>query len=124
MPSIYRMMQILSVFSNRDHEVRSYIAGLSSAILVDVKEEDPFYVQFADDKIVVRNGRPPKFDATLQTDKDTMKKVISGELSQEDAFNRKLVETSGSISDAMRFRYVINKTLQKSKTLRLLRKLL
>jgi len=99
------------------------MSGLETKILVLIKEEEPFYLEFADDKLSVKRGELEQSDASLKSDKRTMTEVISGRLSQEDAFNRKLIETSGSISDAMRFRYVLNKTLKKSRFLKLAQKL-
>jgi putative sterol carrier protein len=118
------MMRTLCSFANRNSEVKSFIAGLDSRVVMEVGGEEPFYLEFSNDEISVHKGTPTQFDATIKSDKETMDQVIAGKLSQEEAFNRKLIETSGSIADAMRVRYVINKTLQKSKTLGLMQRLL
>lgn len=124
MPSVISMMKTLCRFANSNSDVRSFISGLESKVLMDVKGEEPFYLEFSHDEISVHDGTPERFDATIKSTKETMNQIIAGKLTQEDAFNRRLIETSGSISDAMRVRYVINQTLQKSKTLGLLQRLL
>ena len=80
-----------------------------------------FYVKLDGGKISILNGKPEKSDATIKTQKATLQKIISGKLSQEEAFNKKIVETSGSIMDAMRFRHILNVTIEKSFGVRLLR---
>ncbi len=124
MPSIFRMMGILASFANRNSDVKSYVADLESKVLVEVKEEEPFSLEIGGGKVSVHKGRPEKFDAAMKSDKQTLMAVISGKLSQEEAFNRKLIETSGSLADAMRFRYVINLTLKKSRLLHYSQKLM
>jgi putative sterol carrier protein len=124
LPSVLSMMKTLCSFANRNAEVKSYIAGLESRVSMEIKGEGPFYLEFSNDQVSVHEGVPDQVDATVKSDKETMDQVIAGKLSQEDAYNRKLIETSGSIADAMRVRYVINQTLQKSKTLGLMQKLL
>jgi putative sterol carrier protein len=124
MPSVFSMMKTLCSFANRNPEMKSYITGLESKVSMEIKGEAPFYLEFLNDEISVHKGVPDRADATIKSEKETMNEIIAGKLSQEDAFNRKLIETSGSIADAMRVRYVINQTLQKSKTLGLMQKLL
>lgn len=124
MPSVYSMMRTLCAFANRNSDTKSFLSGLESRVLMDIKGEEPFYLEFSDGKIEADKGTPPQFDATIKSDKSTMDDIIAGKLTQEDAFNRKLIETSGSIQDAMRVRFVINQTLQQSKTLGLFQKLL
>lgn len=99
------------------------MAGLDSRVVMEVRGEEPFYLEFANDELSVHKGTPENSDATITSDKDTMDQIIAGKLSQEDAFNRRLIETSGSITDAMRVRYVINQTLQKSRALGMMQKL-
>jgi putative sterol carrier protein len=118
------MMKTLCTFANRNSETRNFLSGLESKVLMEVKGEEPFYLKFSGGKIEVNKGIPSQFDATIKSDKATMDDIIAGKLTQEDAFNRKLIETSGSIQDAMRVRFVINQTLQQSKTLGLFQKLL
>ena len=124
MPSVFAMMKTLCSFANRNPEVRSYITGLESKVSMEIKGDEPFYLEFSNDEVSVHKGVPDRADATIHSEKETMDQIIAGKLSQEDAYNRKLIETSGSIADAMRVRYVINQTLQKSKTLGLMQKLL
>jgi putative sterol carrier protein len=118
------MMKTLCRFANGNSEVKSFISGLESKVSMEVKGEEPFYVQFLNDEISVHKGTPGQVDATIKSDKETMDQVIAGKLTQEDAYNRRLIETSGSAADAMRVRYVINQTLKQSKTLGLLQRLL
>jgi putative sterol carrier protein len=117
------MMKTLCSFANRNELVKESIAGLDSRIVMEVKGEPPFYFEFSNDQVSVCEGIPTNPDATITSDKETMDKIISGKLTQEEAFNRRFIETSGSISDAMRVRYVINQTLQRSRTLGLMQKL-
>lgn len=124
MPSVYSMMKTLCTFANRSDEVKSFFEGLESRVVMDVKGEEPFYLEFSGGRLSVQKGTPPQFDATIKSEKKTMDDIIAGKLSQEDAFNRRLIETSGSIQDAMRVRYVLNQTLQQSKTLGLFQKVL
>ena len=118
------MMGFLARFANRNKEVKSYIADLDSIVLMDVRGEEPFGLQFHAGKVRTTKGAPEKSDATMKSDKQTLMAVISGKLTQEEAFNRKLIETTGSLADAMRFRYVINLTLKQSKLLQYSQKLL
>lgn len=124
MPSVYRMMKMLAIFANRDAKVKSFVSGLDSRVLMEIKEEEPFYIAFSNNKLSVHKGKPEQPDAVITSEKETMMGVVSGKLTQEDAFNRKLIETSGSMQDAMRLRYVINQTLQKNRLLNFSQKLL
>lgn len=124
MPSVFSMMKTLCSFANRNEEIGSFLEGLESRVVMDVKGEEPFYLEFSGGRLSAHKGIPPSHDATIKSDKSTMDDVIAGKLTQEDAFNRKLIETSGSIQDAMRVRYVINRTLQQSRTLGAFQKLL
>jgi len=122
--SVYSMMKTFCTFANRSDEVKSFLVGLESKVVMEVKGEEPFYLEFSGGRVSANRGMPPQFDATIKSDKATMHDIIAGKLSQEDAFNRKLIEISGSIQDAMRVRYVINHTLQQSRTLRFFQRLL
>jgi putative sterol carrier protein len=121
MDKIVMSMKMFTFFANRNTDVKSMLQDLSSAIYVDVRDGSSFYVKLDGGKISIRSGKPEKSDATIKTQKATLQKIISGKLSQEDAFNKKIIETSGSIMDAMRFRHVLNITLEKSFGVRLLR---
>jgi putative sterol carrier protein len=124
MPSVFSMMKTLCSFANRNDDISGFLEGLESKVVMDVKGEEPFYIEFSGGKLSVNKGIPPGYDATIKSDKSTMDDIIAGRLTQEDAFNRKLIETSGSIQDAMRVRFVINRTLQQSRTLGAFQKLL
>jgi hypothetical protein len=117
-PSIFTMMRVLTFFANRHSEVTDLISGIESKVQVIAKGEEPFFFQFANGKFRVRKGKLEQSDATISSEKQTLANVISGKISQEEAFNRRLIETTGSISDAMRFRLVINRTLESSRMLR------
>lgn len=121
MDRIITSMKMFTFFANRNSEVKSMLQDLDSSIFVDVRDGKPFYVKLDAGKISIHDGKPEKPDATIKTQKQTLQKIISGKLSQEDAFNKKIIETSGSIMDAMRFRHVLNLTLEKSFGVRLLR---
>jgi len=121
MDRIVTSMKMFAFFANRNSEVKSMLEDISSAIYVDVRDGTPFQVKLDGGRISILNGKPEKPDATIKTQKETLRKIISGKLSQEDAFNKKIIETSGSIMDAMRFRHVLNVTLEKSRGVRILR---
>ena len=121
MDKIIVSMKMFTFFANRNSEVKSMLQDLSSTISVDVRDGSSFYVKLDGGKISILSGKPEKPDATIKTQKDTLKKIISGKLSQEEAFNKKIIETSGSIMDAMRFRHILNVTIEKSFGVRLLR---
>jgi len=111
------MVRILLSFANRNQEIKTFMTGLDSRVLIDVKGERTYYLEFSNGKASVHMGTPEHFEAVIKSDKRTMEEIVTGKLSQEEAFNRRLVEMSGSIADAMRVRYVINRTLEKSKLL-------
>ena len=121
MDRIITSMKMFAFFANRNSEVKSMLEDVSSEIYVDVRNGTPFHVKLDQGRISIRTGKPEKPDATIKTQKETLRKIISGKLSQEDAFNKKIVETAGSIMDAMRFRHVLNVTLKKSFGVRFLR---
>ncbi len=114
-------MKIFTFFANRNGEVKSMLQDISSNIYVDVKDGSSFYAKLDGGKISIQNGKPEKSDATIKTSKDTLRKIISGKLSQEEAFNKKIVESSGSIMDAMRFRHILNVATEKSAGVKFLR---
>ena len=121
MDRIIVSMKMFTFFANRNSDVKSMLQDLSSAIYVDVRDGSPFYVKLDGGKISILSGKPEKPDATIKTQKETLQKIISGKLSQEDAFNKKIIETSGSIMDAMEVRHILNVTIEKSFGVRLLR---
>jgi hypothetical protein len=118
---IITAMKVFTFFANRNSEVKSILEDISSTIFVDVRQGTSFFVRLDGGKVSINEGSPEKFDATIKTQKDALEKIISGKLSQEDAFNKKIVESSGSIRDVMRFRRVLNIAGEKSVWVRFLR---
>ena len=114
-------MKAFCFFANRNKEVKQMLEGLSSVIFVDVKDGQPFAVNLDGGKISVVSGKPERSDGTVTAPRESLRRIVSGQLSQEDAFNKKMVESSGSIRDVMMFRHVLNLTMEKSFWVKLLR---
>lgn len=121
MDKIITAMKVFAFFANRNSEVKRTLEDVSSTIFIDVKQGTSFYVKIDGGKIAVKSGTPQKIDGTIKTQKEALEKIISGKLSQEDAFNKKIVESTGSIRDIMRFRRVLNIALEKSFWVKLMR---
>jgi putative sterol carrier protein len=115
------ILRFFVYFANRTKEVRDYIQDLTSKIAFDIKGEKPFYFEFADGRIRLKNGVLENPDVTLKTDSNSFSKVLTGRMSQEEAFDKRLIVPQGAIVEAIRFRYVVNKVLERNKMLKCLR---
>jgi putative sterol carrier protein len=118
---IVTAMKIFTFFANRNSEVKSMLEDIQSNIFVEVKDGTSFYARIDGGKISIEDGKPENSDATIKASRESLRKIISGKLSQEDAFNKKIIESSGSIMDAMRFRRVLNLATEKSAGVKFLR---
>lgn len=91
--------------ANRNEKVKSLIRS-DRTIQLEVKGEDPICILLSQGKVSYRLGRGDKPNVILRTTRENMKKMLTGELRQEEAFTFKKIEVSGSITDAMRFNQI------------------
>lgn len=115
------ILKFFVYFANRTKEVREYVQDLNSKIAFDVKGEKPFYFELAGGKLQLKSGTVENPDVTLKTDSKSFSQVLTGRLSQEEAFDKKLIMPEGAIVEAIRFRYIVNQVLEKNKMLNYLR---
>lgn len=119
-----RMMRLLPFFINRTRKARDHMKGRNSTISFDIEDETPFYFHFADGKASLHTGRPAEADATLRADNETFYQIMLGKMSQEEAFDQKLILPEGETVEAIRLRYIMNLVLEKNWTLKFFRSIL
>jgi putative sterol carrier protein len=73
-----------------------------------VKEGGEFYIEIKDGKITVAEGKHPSPIATLTTDEETLKKILSGELDAMKAFMMRKIAITGNVLDTMNLKKLID----------------
>jgi putative sterol carrier protein len=111
-------------FINRTSEVRQHLQDVNSTVAFEIEGEKTFYFRLMGGKVHFQFGRPTSPDVTLRTDSDTFFQIMIGKISQEEAFDQKLILLEGAVVEAIRFRYITNLALEKNKLLKYLRSLL
>jgi len=73
-----------------------------------VKDGPKFYVEIKDGAINVVEGEHPRPIATLTTDSETLKKILSGELDAMKAFMTRKIAITGNVFDTMNLKKLID----------------
>ncbi len=121
MGKILRVMKPFVYFINRTKEVREYVHDLDSTLAFDINGEKPFHFRIAEGEVSFHEVKAENPDVTLKADGDVFYKVLLGQLSQEEAFDKKLIVPEGAIVEAVRFRYIMNLVLEKNAMVKYLR---
>ncbi len=75
----------------------------------EVKDEGlKFYIEISNGQIKVVEGEHPSPIATLTTDKDTLNKILSGELDAMKAFMMRKIAIKGNVLDTMNLKKLID----------------
>jgi putative sterol carrier protein len=106
-------ISVLVPYMNRTPEVTSFIEGWESNVQFDLDGEEPFAVIFRDGKASTAKGRLADPDVTIYCDSKSFFDMMTGRVSQDDAFSNGLVEVKGSIIDSVKFRHAAEITQQK-----------
>jgi putative sterol carrier protein len=110
-------ISVLVPYMNRTTEVSEFIEGWDSRLQFDLDGEEPFAVVFKDGKASTVKGRIPDPDVTIYCDSRSFFDMMTGKVSQDDAFTNGLVDVKGSIIDSVKFRHAAEMTQQKHSTL-------
>ena len=124
MGRILTIIKAFVFFANRTREVRDYIEDLNSIIAFQIKGEKPFYFKLNEGKIALSEGTAENSSVTLKADDKDFYRVLIGEMSQEEAFDKKLIRPEGAIVEAIRFRYISNLVLENNTILKYIRSFL
>ncbi len=73
-----------------------------------IKDNGEFYVEIKDGSVNVVEGRHASPIATLTTDSDTMRKILSGELDAMRAFMMRKIAITGNVLDTMNLKKLID----------------
>jgi len=73
-----------------------------------VEGEGEFYIEIKNGELIVAEGKHPNPIATLTADKDTLRKVLSGELDAMKAFMLRKIKISGNVLDTMNLKKLID----------------
>ncbi|MCE4624298.1 MAG: SCP2 sterol-binding domain-containing protein [Desulfurococcales archaeon] len=84
------------------------IKGWSKVYQFVVKDNGEFYIEIKDGELKVVEGKHPRPIATLTTDSDTLKKVLSGELDAMKAFMMRKIAITGNVLDTMNLKKLID----------------
>ncbi len=67
-----------------------------------------FYVEISNGELKIAEGKHPSPIATLASDKETLEKILSGELDAMKAFMMRKIKISGNILDTMNLKKLID----------------
>ena len=98
-------IKLLAWYGNRDKDAKSFIEGEDKTFQFDLKGEDSFFVQWQNGGISLKEGRHEKPDVAFVGDSDTVFKILLGEIDQDEAYNTRKIEITGSIIDASKLRH-------------------
>ncbi len=73
-----------------------------------VEGEGEFYIEIKDGKVNVVEGKHPSPIATLTSDKETLFKILNGELDAMKAFMLRKIKITGNILDTMNLKKLID----------------
>jgi putative sterol carrier protein len=72
-----------------------------------------FYIEISGGQLKVEKGRHPNPIATLQTDEETLSKILSGELDAMRAFMTRKLTITGNVIDTVNLKRIIDLGLGK-----------
>jgi len=98
-------IKLLAWYGNRDPEAKSFIEGEDKVFQFDLKGEDPFSVRWQNGAVSLKEGKHEKPDVSFIGDSDIVFKILLGEIDQDEAYNTRKVEITGSIIDASKIRH-------------------
>ncbi len=108
-----QMMKAFVWFANRSEKARSLIRG-DRIIQLQVEGEKPCFIKISKDGFSYQDGLSEKPDVTLRTTRETILRLLSGELRQEEAFTLRKIEVAGSMVDAVRFNQITQAVMPSS----------
>ena len=73
-----------------------------------LKDDGEFYVEIKDGKVTVAEGKHPRPIATLTTDSETLKQILSGQLDAMKAYMARKITITGNVLDTMNLKKLID----------------
>jgi len=96
--------QVASKAKERIGDEMKYWNRVFQFVLSDGTE---FYIEIAGGEVRIVEGRHEKPTATLSTDPETLKKILSGELDAMAAFMRGKLRITGNVIETMKLRRML-----------------
>ncbi|MEM4461961.1 MAG: SCP2 sterol-binding domain-containing protein [Candidatus Bathyarchaeia archaeon] len=104
-----------SLFEGKKDFIRRDIEGVDRVfqfIFTD-KPEENYYIEFSKGDVIVGKGIHSSPHVRFSMKTDTYRRITSGELDGEQAYMLGLISIDGSIYDAARFGYILQKLLRR-----------
>jgi len=101
-----RAVQLLSRYVGSTPEVKDLVEGWRSVVQFELIGEEPFYINFEDQKTEFHEGRSDNPDVVLSGRSEVFFDVITGKLDPDKAYMMKKYAVKGSVVDAMKFRRI------------------
>ena len=92
----------------------SEIATWNKVYQIVVEDDGEFYIEISGGQLKIEEGRHPSPIATLQTNSDTLGKILSGELDAMKAFMMRQIKITGNVLDTMNLKKLIDAGLGKT----------
>ncbi len=90
------------------------IKGWNKVYQIVLEDDGKFYVAIKNGELEVAEGEHPSPIATLQTNTETMKKILNGELDAMKAFMLRQLKITGNVLDTMNLKRLIDAGLGKA----------
>lgn len=110
-------ISLLVQYMNKTPEVAEFTAGWESRLQFSLDGEEPFGVVFEAGTVKLEKGKILRADVTFYCESGLFFDLMTGRLSQDDAFSNGLVDVKGSIIDSVKFRHAAEITQARHRAL-------
>jgi putative sterol carrier protein len=97
----------LEAFEKAKHKIGDEIRSWNRVFQFILDDGTEFYLVLSGGEMRVEEGRHPSPVATLQTDRETLEKILRGELDAMAAFMRGKLRITGNVIETVKLRRIV-----------------
>ena len=99
--------KFLEVFEKAKQKKGEEIASINRVFQFVLDDGTEFYIEISGGQAKVEAGRHPQAVATLSTDRETLDKILKGELDAMAAFMRGKLKITGNVIETVKLRQIL-----------------
>ncbi len=97
----------LEIFEKAKQKIGDEIKTWSRVFQFILDDGTEFYIEISGGEAKIEQGRHPSPVATLQTDRETLEKILKGELDAMAAFMRGKLRITGNVIETVKLRKIL-----------------